>query len=425
MVEKNIEMNIKNQENNYDILFPRTIPKQVDNLLNDDTKIYIGLQQGATPDDAFRSLYLLNILNDKCAFKLTVKTNSGQIIPNVRVESTSFIDSKGNPVSGPLLTNEKGEINTFFKSGNVTLSIKNYADLKDWSQQYQVQNGEQYEKEVQLETLTERTYSSSINFYFSQLVKKYDACLVAGGGGGGSGANTASDYGTGGAGGGGGNADNILQKEVSSSVYTLTIGKGGKGGYAVRGSDVANTGKEGNNGANGGTSKLINSETAINLVCEGGKGGEGGKYGERLGNVDSSAQGGIGNGNGGQGGMRSPADTYPTTAGTNATVYKFNDSELGLAGGGGGGGANDEQGGHDYDPPTDFDIKKGGAPYGGAGAAVPNPKTDKNVFRGYDGEKGKGPGGGGGAGGGYYSTKWGSGSGGAGADGILYLRMYT
>ena len=304
---KNIEMNILNSDGQYESLYPYTVPDQVQNLLNDDTKEYIGLTTSATPDDAFRQLYLMNILGDKCAFTIKFVTSQSQTpLVNIPVVSTSYVDAQGNPVSGPLYTNENGEISTFFKGGSITLSISGYADIEDWSQQYSVNNGEQYNYTISLTTVNFKKWTSSGNTLFSQNVSNVDICCVGGGGGGDCNREGICT------GGGGGYITISLSNNVSyNQSYSYVIGSGGQGalgelgpqGYVVAGS--------------GGQTSFLG-----NVAQGGGRGGKNASYGK-------------GNGNGGYCTSSTGGYVNPTEGSSNG-YYSYDTT--GIYGGGGGGG---------------------------------------------------------------------------------------
>lgn len=402
-------MNIKTQEQNYEILYPKTSSNQVENLLNDDTKEYIGLKQTATPDDAFRQLYLLNVLNDKCAFTISFKTAiEKKPIVNLPIKSNSFVDSKGNPVEGPLLTNEEGIITTFFKGGSITLSIDKYEDLQEWNQQYQVQNGEQYNYEIELTTINFQKYLSSGNARFSSNVKNIDICCLGGGGGAGASnvpnGSIGEKIGNGGTGGGGEVTIQENYNIVPNQIYSYIVGQGGTPG---KGTDSTSWESADRDGTIGGNSSFNNE-----IIGVGGNGGSGCKY------ISSGAvlwpqpgKGGTSNNGSGLNGKYFNTLGIAKVSGDNGNdglqqIFK-NYEEMELSGGGGGTGAyttysGSETGGN------------GGNPGGGAGGKVTNGNSGLNGY------------GGGGGGGsiikdsGYYDGK----DGGAGGSGCVAIRIH-
>lgn len=347
---KNIEMNVLEDGGQYEILYPKTIPDQVVNLLNDNTKTYIGLTTQATPDDAFRQLYLMNILGDKCSFKLKLVTSITQTpLVNIPVACSSFVDAQGNPVSSPLYTDDNGEIDTFFKGGNVTLSVTGFADLQDWSQVYQVDNGEQYSYVVSLTAVDFAKYTSTRNIMFSGNVNSIDVCCVGGGGGGGSN------------GGGGGGGYCTVQENVPIEIFTnypISIGAGGSGAVLVLGEGTTISAKP------GGTT------TFLGVSANGGQFGTTGL---------GSSTGGIGNGNGGYvNSSYSGVTGVNATAGTVPGYSSFSDTVLY---GGGGGARNDNdmaeggwyvsaQGaGYGGNPSANYNERHGQSGFGGGGSA--------------------------------------------------------
>lgn len=129
----------------------------------------------------------------------------------------------------------------------------------------------------------------------------------------------------------------------------------------------------------------------------------------------------MGNGNGGASGY-ARSGGYIKENGGSGTVYKFNDSSLGLAGGGGGGGA-----GYGRGIKPEISLEYGGTsgqPNTGGHGGYETLGTNDDE-RGYDGQNGGIPGGGGGGGtgmvwGGTYTDY--AGYGGDGGAGIIYLR---
>ena len=349
MATKNIEMNVKTSTG-YDLLYPATESRQVLNLLTDSTKTYIGLETSATPDDAFRSLYLLNVLSDKASFRLTVKTAGGTPIVNLPVACDKYLDGNSNPVAGPLYTDENGVIDTFFANGSATLSITGYADLENWSQQYSVVNGEQYEEEVALTTRNFLKWTSSTTTKFSSNVSRVDVSCCGGGGGAGGGSVNSSYY-DGVTGGGGAGGYSQTQENVSFSVnqdYSVVVGSGGNAGRESNKSNVTAT-----DGANGGQSSLLE------LTAQGGGGGKAGIVDYN--NVTIPGTGGQGNGNGGGGG----AIPFVGQNGGNGTGFIY-DSFTTTKSVGGGGGSGAAYSNSAYDD-TIFVGGTGGSPGGGNG----------------------------------------------------------
>lgn len=385
---KNIEMNILGDNGQYETLYPYTIPEQVQDLLNNDTKLLIGLTEESTPDDAFREIYFISALGDKCSFTLTVKTNENQVpLKNIPVNCDSFIDINNNPIEGPLYTNQYGQINTFFKSGNVTLSINGFADLEDWSQSFNVVNGQQYQETANLITINFQKYTSSTSIMLSSNVSQLDVTCVGGGGGGGGG----GEYIMGGGGGGGYCAvqENISFNENYS--YNIIVGAGGTSGGRSDGSATSSKPTSGISidGGNGGTTSFIN------VSALGGNGGGVGWMNYSY--INNGGIGGIGNGNGGNGGkieIGSYSYTSPTN-GTNGSVQGYSSfTETILYGGGGGGGASCM---------ADYVTRQGspGGTYGGSGGSAKSAgnKGDTNYYanNGEDGQNGFGGGGGSGS----------------------------
>ena len=361
-MSKNIEMNILGDDGQYETLYPYTIPEQVQDLLNNDTKEYIGLTTSATPDDAFRSLYLMNVLGDKCSFTIKFVTATTQTpLEGLPVTCSSYIDSKGNPVSGPLYTNSQGEISTFFKGGSVKLSISGFIDLQNWSQTYQVSNGEQYNYTVKLTTVNFKKWTSTINnIKFSNNVNQMDVTVVGGGGGGGKGQEVSGQLGGGGGGGGG---YCTIQEKVSFSInnnYQVVIGAGGNGG-------------------NGGNSSFLGVAASGGVL-----GGDALVYtasGETL----HQGYGGKGNGKGGNGSWKTGqygSYVAPVKA-IDGSVYGYSSfTETVLYGGGGAGGNCGRSNEQSY---IDAGYFNGGNGYGGDNNTLGNYNDGGNGVNGYGG----------------------------------------
>ena len=346
-MSKNIEINYK-EDSGYEVLYPTTIPDQVINLLTDFTKTYIGLDPSSTPDDAFRSLYLLNVLSDKASFRLTVKTAGGTPIANLPVTCNKYLDGNSNPVAGPLYTDENGVIDTFFANGNVTLSVTGYADLENWSQQYSVVNGEQYEEEAALTTRNFLKWTSSTTTKFSSNVSRVDvSCCGGGGGGGGAQGYSRGNVGTGGGGGGGYASMEEKVTFVINNNYSIIVGAAGVAGISRDSST-----RKATDGGDGGNSSFLTIE------AQGGKGGKAAVFNSSNDSISIGA-GGEGNGKGGNG-------VLPSRNGNNGGSGQGNiyDSFATIKSVGGGGGS-----GSAYKEPNYKTGGNGGAPGGGKGGA--------------------------------------------------------
>lgn len=379
---KNIEMSVLGSDGSYEVLYPYTIPSQVEDLLNNDTKVYIGLNEDSTPDDAFRSLYLLNVLQGKIALTLTVKDSAtGTPIEGVQIACSSYCDAKGNPIAGPIETNSEGKIDVFCSVSNPTLSISDYFDIIDYSQQFSYELGNSYSAEWNVTTRNFLKMTSSTNKMFSPNVNRIDVTCVGGGGGGASGNDSGNGY----SGGGGGGGYCVIQENINfieNLEYQLVVGAGGIGGI----SGLAH----GRNATDGGNSSFLN------LVANGGKAG-----------ITYNA--GEGNGNGGAGFEGSAfVSSRNGLNGGNGNTYGYSSfTETVLYGGGGGGGAygNSRVAG------------QGGLGYGGDGGIyiTPLPTNGENGY-----------GGGGGGHGGVETDEFDSSGlpGGNGGSGCVAMRMH-
>ena len=351
-MSKNIEINYK-EDSGYEVLYPTTIPDQVINLLTDSTKTYIGLETSATPDDAFRSLYLLNVLQGKSAVRITLQNQDGIKLKGVTITSSQFVDGKGNKTQSAT-TNDDGYIDVFSDAETTSVSISGYFEIANTNTSWSTPLGEQHEFTWIVTTRNELTVSSSANYKFTKNVVSFDCCCVGGGGGGGSGqlVDERDPY-QAGNGGGGGYVTNTFSIERQEGSYTCTIGSGGAGGP---GSGIVGPGDP---GSKGGTTLIKNGSNTLSSA----EGGEGGGY--------ASDPAAAGNGVG----AVSLWDDYKSSPAGNGTVYIFNETERGLAGGGGGGAGNSSGNRGTY-------YTDGGLPYGGRRADLNSPPN--------------GPGGGGG-----------------------------
>ena len=383
-------MNYKN-ESGYEILCPWTIPDQVENLLNDNTKIYMGLSEESTPDDAFRSLYLLNVLQGKSAIKITLQDQNGIKLKGVIITSSQFCDGKGNKVN-QAITDDNGEINTFSDAETTNVAISNYFEIENANTSYSTPLGEQHEFTWTVNSRENLTLTSSGNYRLSKNVTSFDACCIGGGGGGGGGSYY-DDRVSGGCGGGGGYLNNLFaQNAVNNSFYNCNVGGAGAG--LKKASNRWHFEDKAGNGGN--SSIVLNSESI--LTANGGEGGYSGGPGAQ--NIVAQ-----GNGNGAVSHWKSHGGTGDTVAGsaaTNGTGYVFNDSGLGMAGGGGGAGLSDVSGVINYSAK--------GNPYGGQGANS------------VEHEKPSGYGGGGGGGMSSRDSEHSTSDGDSGYQGAIYIR---
>ena len=207
--------------------------------------------------------------------------------------------------------------------------------------------------------------------------------IAAWGGGGGGG------YGQNGAGGGGGGYCGQSFTVTPGETLTITVGKGGVGGYVDTESSSEFPGQY------GGASSVLSSVSGIALNASGGAGAA---------NYDDNPIGGTCTG----------ATGYP--GGNGGADYEW--SELGSPGGGGGGsGTPSAAGGNGGD--TDFNVTSGGLGGSGAGRGGDGGGfDDESVAR--SGQPGSVPGGGGG-GGAEPAIGETYGNGGDGADGRVTL----
>ena len=405
-MSKNIEMNYKN-ESDYEILYPQTIQALVIDLLNSDTKQLLGLEESATADEAFREIYLNQVLSGKALINFTVVGDDGSPCYGVEINCSTFCDAKGNRVT-KVETGEDGKVSTFCDSTSANCSISGYTNLSNWSENIPITFGEQYDKEITLTRSNYKSFTSSGSFKVSKDIVRVDFSIVGGGGGAGSCVSRNNQGATGGGGGGGyAEAQNNIDY-VPNTSYSFTIGSGGAG-MGPNGGDT---------GGNGGSSSFLS------YSVSGGNGGEPALSRRVSASQDvAPGNGGTGNGKGGNGvwgdaGGGSSSFGSEGRAGTNGTVQCYSSfTETALWGGGGGSGC----AGH---PSNEVNGGKGGLNYGGDGGGPltysygPNDDDVK-------GNPGKGFGGGGGSGGCRgREDENAEGVGGNGSSGAIAFRMY-
>ena len=376
---KNIEMSVLGSDGSYEVLYPYTIPSQVEDLLNNDTKVYIGLSEDSTPDDAFRSLYLLNVLQGKIALTLTVKDSAtGTPMEGIQIACSSYCDAKGNPIAGPIETNSEGKIDVFCSVSNPTLSISGYFDIEDYSQQFSYELGNSYSAEWNVTTRNFLKMTSGTNKMFSPNVNRVDVTCV---GGGGSGAFVSNGSGQGGNGG-----FCVVQENTDFNFnigYSLIVGSGG---MAVSDYDEQNV-----NGKDGGQTSFLN------VIANGGGGGY--AYGDKISNPNRYLVNSNGNGIGAYWSDQTNP-YYGRIAATVGNVMGYSSFTETVIYGGGGGGCLCYNG-------SEWDSE--GAGYGGKGGFKTQSTTGQNGF-----------GGGGGASGDINS--WGTGK--TGGSGCVAIRMH-
>lgn len=382
---KNIEMNNLNSDGTYEVVYPKTRQELVINLLNDSTKSFMGLDSTATADDAFKKVYLTNLLNGKSMVEVTfLDSETSQPMQGVIVTCPNFCDASGTSLTSHT-TDINGKFIGFVNSINPTINISGYMDINDFSTTLNVDSlGKEYAFSFNLTTQNFQRYTSSTSKKFSGNVDYINVTVVGGGGGGGSGFGWTRDddtfTGSGGGGGGGGYC--VVQENVDFTINkneSIVIGAGGKGGP----SDTSTSQRRASDGANGGSSSFLG------IIANGGIGGS------------KSITGGAGNGKGGNGANQAGSFTAGTTGG-NGTVYGYSSfTDLILYGGGGGGGNAGWGKGQ----------ISGGLDCGGSGGDYAGDETRK--------EESYGGGGGGG-----YDYKSGAGGGFGGGSGCVAIRMY-
>lgn len=338
-------------------------PLTKETLLQDSTEIEIfGNASNRTVDDAFVGIMgkISLIMENVATMTLTVEDQSGTPMQNV------YVDGIFNETGDALSTDQNGQISGYVSEGNTTLSVSGYADIVDFSEQFEVVKGQSYTHTIQLTTRNFIKITSSKNVKFSGNVEQVDVTCV--GGGGGAIATVANNSANGGAGG-----YCVVQEDVNFSpnvLYSAIIGSGG-------------TGASFRHSASGG------GQTSFLGISA--NGGAGGQY-----DVEAPA---IGNGNGAYATKVGFSDyaLHPAEEGTVQGFSSFSDTVL--YGGGGLGGWVAEGDGYDVL------VKAKGAGYGAKVEAG-------NGTNGYGG------------GGGASTADTGDSRGGNGGSGCIAIRMH-
>ena len=379
---KRIEMNIKESDSGYEMLYPKSISENI--ILSSQMNEIYELNN-ATLDDVLLQLKL-GIGN--YGYALTVYADN-YLVPNVTITGINSLPGK------ELVTNENGYVFGVSDSANPTISITSpFYDYEDYSEQI-TSNGVISQIQIKLKKKEPEkgyfAFQNSTNFNLSPNVKSIDICSV-GGGGSGSG-NASNDRHPQGAGGGGGYVQNILLKEIEKFSFSVVVGSGGN-----------------SNGRNGGGSSSLSYQDQSEILCT------------ALGGASSTdgITGGIGNGNGGKGSDDGVYDdTIMGQAGGSGTGYLFNEISLGLAGGGGGG-SGTIRSGYFTEPSQYIVTVNGGSPNGATGACSVYSLSNQKYARKEAGQAGIGGGGGGAA----TAKSLAMGVASSGGNGAVYLRLH-
>lgn len=219
--------------------YPRTSQEMILNLLNSSTKSLMGLEESATADDAFKQLYLANVLNGKSMVELTfLDSETNKPLSGIVVTCDKFCDAAGTALTEHT-TDNNGKIVAFVSAINPVIKIDKYVDI-ELSQTLAVDAlGKQYVFILKPTVYNYKLLKSSQNIFFSKNVKQIDYTIVGGGGGRGvaeqfidndDSHRTYHNYG-----GNGRYAKTINAISVSTNVsYPVIIGAGGQprwGGY--------------------------------------------------------------------------------------------------------------------------------------------------------------------------------------------------
>lgn len=374
---KNIEMSVLNSEGSYDVLYPMTIAENVLNLgsfvsendliLSSTTKDLLGISQDSTPDDAFAKLALGT---GKFGYRFHITTPLGNPVIGAKISNIQTI------MGEEVITDKSGIGFGVSESTNFSTTVTSPClDLNDVSTQVVSDNvitdiyltcatKEAYNKQT-----GEDTFETSQNIRYSLDIESFDLCLVGGGGTAGE-PQSMLDMTAGG--GCGGDTTNVLNLDNTGDILNIVVGSGGGKYYYDNSNGCADINLP-DSGSPGGNTTITYGENNYEAL------GGGTVYIDWTGTrkLVISREG-----NGGVGGYPYSSGTYSetaltATAGSNATVYKFNDSSLGFAGGGGGGGS--PQFKQNYQDPVT--TLNGGLPYGGKGANIINQESELSYIQ--------------------------------------------
>ena len=220
--------------------YPRTSQEMILNLLNSSTKSLIGLEESATADDAFKQLYLANVLNGKSMVELTLlDSETNKPLSGIVVSCDKFCDAAGTALTEHTSDNN-GKIVAFVSAINPIIKIK-YIDM-DLTQTLAVDAlGKQYTFTITPNLCNYKLLKSSQTIMFSNNVNFIDYTIVGGGGGGAVGHQTTDNnddsvnYGDFSGNGGYAKTVNNVSIDIKNS-YSVIIGAPGNPGWSGYGS---------------------------------------------------------------------------------------------------------------------------------------------------------------------------------------------
>lgn len=358
--------------------------------VTNETASIIGIPNGSTVDKALAkigtSVYLIQ---NECGYiEVKIKDSLGRPVTGVSFDNIT--DASGNPTE----SDADGICRGYIKKGSQNIAISKYGDIAEYTEAIEIIAGVSYKKEITISDKNDVLYETSQKIRFSGRVSKFDICAIGGGGGGGSGQFSSTSTAYSGAGGGGGHCENSLENIYHKGEdIEIAIGAGGIGGEERLSYGA------GSNGTDGG-STIVKYRGSILVQAGGGKGGD-------CGRGPAIAHGGAGNGSGGNG----VTTNDDSVKGTDATVHKYNDPDLPLAGGGGGDGGDSGQ---------STGSNSDSLPFGGKTGA--GGSTHSGSKYAYWGGAGRGVGGGGAGGNSATRNYEGCGGGGDGHNGGVYAR---
>ena len=306
---KRIEMNIKESDSSYVVLWPEDGRYTDEQILSDDVKTFWGLEPDAIPSDAFMAI--VGVFDKTVNFTVTI---DGAPAEGVTIEGFN-----GTAGSGELVTNSEGKCTGITTDNTINVTAKSPWIDADNVQYNQTLNGIVSNVNIAMISQSsgrlELTESRTLKFSPSRTQIEY--CVIGGGAGGGlTGADLSSttDGGEGvmamAAGSGGGqlktgtfnnNGENIVctvgsggafaQKDFHSQWIDIEL-KGGNGGRSALSGGASVTSSGGFSG------EVIDESLSIWVAVSGGSGGSGGGAGVSDGSNINVASGGKNGTNG-------------------------------------------------------------------------------------------------------------------------------
>lgn len=233
-----------------------------ENLLSDSTEVLLfGSATDRTIDGAFRGIgaQLKLIQANVANITVTVQAANGTPISDVLVGG--IVSENGEAV----YTNASGKVSGLIAEGNTEISVKDYADIHNYSEVLAVNKGTTITHTITVQTVNYMKLTSSKSVKFSGNVATVDVALGGGGASGSTGTGA-----QGGTGGGMGQVNTQIGISVAPNTsYPAVIGAGGReiAGFYGNSQTAVNVGKP------GGASSFLGVTAAGGTPNTGGTGG--------------------------------------------------------------------------------------------------------------------------------------------------------